>query len=1285
MKKHNYLISVGSKVVVSLLVFFTIFIMKSLMVLAQPISGTSYQMDEGAKYVFGSGSRVYNDYSYGQSSLVKISIGDSLYENATYNGYTAYGVSGGVRFWYFPVSESFQTDDPEEWNLITDAGKSVNGISLSQKINKGVFIVQKSSDGSTWTLESVSEIATHLSDPKIKTSPYYATDDDVKSGMYYRITVAYKMGKKTGEEHYPFSWSPYVRDIYRYIECVEVYEFYLCYGNDSVELINVDNYNAITSGSVQNGFYIDKCGTDIDVSISKDGGRASSVQDKEAFYSKGSYKITVTTSIGISYERNITVTKGLTTKEISPLVYVGDKKNGYTCDNLLNGTTVFLDKSLTSLKIAQPDGNTYTQSTYNGYDGYGLSGDGVKIILNLTNGDGINYDNWEVISDTWGKNSDETIEDVKTESIGTGALIIQKSYDGVVWTNAVTYTTDYYNNFKNYGDRCIYEPSGNDVLKGVYIRIAFAYEVQQNGKTSTNTRYLEKYNLYLCSNNLDAVTFHNKSVTAEDIKMLGDADSNSIEIYTRAETLTSGSNTVTGFTIDTSGNSAVIISVKKDGDDVSIPANKTFTSPGRYVIYRTSPVGDVDSVEIYVDTASNEDAYNRYFENSFITGKRIYKEGDYPVYEANGELEYYIASVENCYLPLSGEIVNLTTNEKITIEGTRSEKRGIIHTAGIYCATFTTNSEYDSNRESGDKRVYRFNFEVIEEGTAPGPVLNENELENVYAHSTFVDMYPIYYGVTYASAGSGRITFAFATYQEAREYAYECEKGYVEVQADGSYRYNGSMCVGQKEHYESNWDLIDAIYYFVDQAVEKCCFDHSDPFTYLTLSDDVLRQYSGHLRTLELSRSVVVFADGQKELLSNIDGLPIINNKEYMYLTVGLNGVPLYCEAEFMFVSDKYACDSAKVVIVDSDGNEYPIDYMKSVGTQLEAYGLKSGIINIIEETIYGDKNEYEAVYIAKDDNTSVTTISYYDSAGIYEQKITKADTGIVINTEAWAIDSVIDDLDQYNIIVVKTPDGSEAYFAADQVGRMTWSESGEYKVRVTNRLGYSYEFMINVVDSTYSSIIFSGEGTEELDSIVTSLGSQNINLPSIERYGYDFVCYVDSEGNEYIDTYSNVVSSHSIVLTAVWKPQEYVITYNYEDGSTIDSMTVTFGSEYELMIPEIEDGFMFNGWLLDGVLIGNNIAITTEGDLVLVADISSLSVVDTEETQDQSSVNSGNNTTDNIIVETNSEQTSLEANNTLIIVLICALSFVALAVIGSIIALIIIKKGQVKEKGDRK
>lgn len=1279
MKKIKYSLSVGCKFVETLLIVFTFFIMKSMIVSAQPIAGTSYQMDEGAKYVFSNGDRLYSDYSYGQSSLVKIAIGDSVYESATYNGYTAYGVNGGVRFWYFPVLGNFQTSNPEEWNLISDSGKSVNNISLSKKINKGVFIVQKSSDGNTWTLESETEIATHLSDPKTKTSPYMATDEDVKAGTYYRIIVAYKMGKKTGEEHYPFSWSPYIRDIYEYIECVEVYKFFLCCGNDPVEIIDVDSYNAITAGTVQNGFYIDKCGTDIDVSVSKDGGRSIIAQDKEAFYNKGSYRIVVTTSIGISYERNITVTGGLATKELSPLVYIGDKKNGYTSDNLLRGNTVFLDKSLSSLKIAQPDGNTYTLSTYNGYDGYGVSGDGVEIILNLTNGDGINYDNWDVISDTWGKNSDETIEDVKTEAIGTGALIIQKSYDGVVWTNAVTHTTDYYNNFKNYGDRCIYKPSGNDVINGVYVRIAFAYEVQQNGKTSTNTRYLEKYNIYLCSNNLDAVTFHNKSVAAEDIMMLGDADSNSIEMYTRAETLTSGSNTVTGFTIDTSGNSAVSISVKKDGYDVSIPANKTFTSPGHYVIYRTSPVGDVDSVEIYVDTASNEDAYNRYFENSFITGKRIYKEGDYPVYEADGELKYYIASVENCYLPLSGEIVNLTTNEKISIEGTRSEKRGIIQTAGIYCATFTTNSEYDSDRESGDTRIYKFNFEVIEEGTAPGPVLNENELVNVYAHSTFVDMYPVYYGVTYASAGSGRITFAFATYQAAREYAYECEKGYVEVQSDGSYRYNGSMCVGQKEHYESNWDLIDAIYYFVDQAVEKCCFDHSDPFTYLTLSDDILNQYSGHLRTLELSRSVVVFADGQKDLLTNIDGLPIINNKEYMYLTVGLNGEPLSCEAEFMFVSDKYACDSSKVVIVDSDGNEYPIDYMKSVGTQLEAYGLKSGIINIIEETIYGDKNEYEAVYIAKDDNTSIATISYYDADGIYEQQISKADAGTVINVDAWAIDRVIDELDQYNIIFVKKPDGSEEFFATDQVGRMTWSEGGEYNVRVTNRLGYSYEFIINVVDSNYSSIVFSGEGTEELASIVTNMGSQNINLPSIERYGYDFVCYVDSDGSEYIDIYSNVVTSHTIVLTAIWKPQEYVITYEYEDGSKIDSMTVTFGYEYELMIPEIDDGYQFNGWLLNGVHIGNTITITDEGDQVLVADISSLSMVDTEEMQDQSSEDFSTDTIEDILAETNSEQTNREANNGLIKALFIVLSLVALAIIGAVIALIIIKNRQAK------
>ncbi len=86
----------------------------------------------------------------------------------------------------------------------------------------------------------------------------------------------------------------------------------------------------------------------------------------------------------------------------------------------------------------------------------------------------------------------------------------------------------------------------------------------------------------------------------------------------------------------------------------------------------------------------------------------------------------------------------------------------------------------------------------------------------------------------------------------------------MEEQNDGTFLYTGSFVVGQKTRYESAWSLTDALNYFADQAIHEMFFDVSDEATFLTLEDSVLERTSNP-RTLELRRSVTIFADGQEE------------------------------------------------------------------------------------------------------------------------------------------------------------------------------------------------------------------------------------------------------------------------------------------------------------------------------------------------------------------------------------------------------------------------------------
>lgn len=167
------------------------------------------------------------------------------------------------------------------------------------------------------------------------------------------------------------------------------------------------------------------------------------------------------------------------------------------------------------------------------------------------------------------------------------------------------------------------------------------------------------------------------------------------------------------------------------------------------------------------------------------------------------------------------------------------------------------------------------------------------------------DSYPIYYGLTYQSARKGYITLAFSTEEDAIAYQRNFEKGMVEQQPDGTYLYTGSFVVSQKERYDSKWDLADAIDYYAKQAVSRLYFDISDEATYLTLTDDVL-EANKNLRTLELERSIVIFADGEREKLTALkDALPIINDKPYATIMPGAGRQSRTGFEGFQFVQDK--------------------------------------------------------------------------------------------------------------------------------------------------------------------------------------------------------------------------------------------------------------------------------------------------------------------------------------------------------------------------------------------
>ena len=921
--------------------------------------------------------------------------------------------------------------------------------------------------------------------------------------------------------------------------------------------------------------------------------------------------------------------KGNIGKEYVPMqMYHPNLDTGFSLTNKVD-KTVYGSSAYTTLSVESNNGDI-TTSTYKGFTAYGINGTDVSLKFKInyiaTIGQCLNGSQWMLSYDSWGASENQKINGVVTGKIESGAIIVQTSYDGENWSNenkakysGGLYTTDYQ---FHYGTKTktIYTPDGNDVSRGIYIRVLYAYEVYDQVNCSHKNskwdrfwgaskykhdndnvyhNYVEVYSLYLCNNSPDAVTFHNLSSTDKFPEEMLDENGNIIEAYKQSETMLSGAGTVTGFAIDNALNTASSVEILRNGSKISIPSDKKITDNGRYDIKVTTPLGAVKQTTLYVDTSSNDDSLISYFGKGFLYGsKRIYSEGDLPVFEG-GKTFYFLKEVSKYQLPLSGTIKNLTTGSVIVIDATRIAKSGVLSEPGKYEVKLTTNASFATDKASGDAKLFTFRFIIIEEGTAPGPVKNQKHLKE-YGVSNISDCYPFYYGITFPSANKGYITLAFADYDSAVDYAYNYEKGVVEQQSDGSYVYKGVLSLnGRKQEYNSTWDLTDAMYYFATQAVSLEYFDMSEEYTYLTLDEELLETTS-NLRALELDRSVVVFVnEDHRNALITSDHLPIIYPKRYAYLT--LNEGTQSEHHDFQFVRDLNGYDSHKVQVIDRKGNIFDIEYNRGVGQQLSEKGCATGVITIVESTLYGDSTSYQAVFISKDINTAIVTVNYKIGNEDKTTEITQHEKGLYFEANIFSLRNVVDSLDPYSIIKI-VKDGKtheQQVYCIKDVCDMTFGTAGRYEFTCVSRVGCTFDFCIEINSPGEIRIDFEGIGSDSIQSIVTHYQAQNIILPEATRYGYTLIGYSDGNGNIYNQSISEILFKADTILKPVWEAKQYKINFD----SNVLPLDVTFGEEYSLPIPVATAGYSFVSWTLDNEEISNNkLSILSEGDVNLVA-----------------------------------------------------------------------------------
>lgn len=184
------------------------------------VPGSLYEFGEKEHYDYATAeptSEVTKDNTLGSFGL----FGEVSAEE-DYNGVPSYVVSSGNAELTYSYSDALLNAPEDDWHLVEDNSKKVAGLKLDSDIDYGAIILQTSKDGKTW-VDDVSLTNVFKETPESQESFYTTKSVQLANGCYYRLIVAYKMQRTTGQNQVLFVKT----DKHEEKKVAEVYEFYL--------------------------------------------------------------------------------------------------------------------------------------------------------------------------------------------------------------------------------------------------------------------------------------------------------------------------------------------------------------------------------------------------------------------------------------------------------------------------------------------------------------------------------------------------------------------------------------------------------------------------------------------------------------------------------------------------------------------------------------------------------------------------------------------------------------------------------------------------------------------------------------------------------------------------------------------------------------------------------------------------------------------------------------------------------------------------------------------------
>jgi hypothetical protein len=333
-------------------------------------------------------------------------------------------------------------------------------------------------------------------------------------------------------------------------------------------------------------------------------------------------------------------------------------------------------------------------------------------------------------------------------------------------------------------------------------------------------------------------------------------------------------------------------------------------------------------------------------------------------------------------------------------------KSGTLTEPGNYVAEFYTNKDYGRDM-SGDAYHFIFKFKVIAPADVPGPVINEELLKGL---SAFSDLQSGYYSVTLQSLGTGKLTYAFANYAAAYNFAYQYQRGLVEVLSNG-FRY-------KEQFYATQFEVTAELDTDAKNSVKKGYFDASNHATYITLKD-----IASDALSLNLNRDIVVSADEENQDRMK-SGKPFLNDRIFYYTDENGEIVTETVEFRFMSVAN-YETNVVKLYHEDAPSVPYVIPYGMGIQQKLAGYCAPSGRYRIVETTSGGYSTEYYGIYIALGDIQASLTLEKFNGSTLEAQTLKKENHELRQTVNGFVLRSAESTLDPQTLVKI-VKDGDE-------------------------------------------------------------------------------------------------------------------------------------------------------------------------------------------------------------------------------------------------------------------